>query len=122
MTTSITTSTSADLPLVESKAIGVMERYLPAQEVRVLVEAGLAACERFCITLKSGRAEAQLVRSEAHKLRGSAGTLGFARVASIAARIEHASALDAALVSELEHAATATSAAVRDHYFNFSAA
>ncbi len=105
----------ADVPLLDRPLLEGMARELPEAAVRKLLARGLEGAGESCHRLKAASGDAGRMAQESHRLRGTAGTFGFARVSALAGMIEDRAGHgeDAAgLVAELEDAVGATRAAV----------
>lgn len=77
--------------LVETRVLAGLERVVGAMQVRGLVWEGIETYARYChaMTPRGGEsAQAAHAVAHAHKLKGSAGTLGLRAIAEVAGRIE----------------------------------
>ena len=104
-----------DVPLVDTELLHGLARNVPASAFQSLVGRGLAGAQDSCRRLRSALADPARVAEEAHRLRGTAGTFGLARISALAEEIERVSVDMAAaseLVLELESAVAATEAAI----------
>jgi two-component system, sensor histidine kinase len=81
-------------PLIEDRAIDGLRAIMQGAALARLLEQGIAGHEAACARLLEPASPAQFQR-EAHGIKGSAATLGLARVSAIAARIEAIAPQDA---------------------------
>jgi signal transduction histidine kinase/FixJ family two-component response regulator len=82
-------ATADAAPLIDEAAVQGLRRFATGEKLRKLLDAGLHAADQTVEQMRKPEGHAQ-IKQLAHKLKGSAGTLGFARVAQLAARIESA--------------------------------
>ncbi|HSV84817.1 MAG TPA: ATP-binding protein [Ramlibacter sp.] len=75
-------------PLLDQAALDGLARMADAQELKTLIRVGMEGYDAACDRMAAAGATPQQIRNEAHKLRGSSGTLGLARVCAVATRIE----------------------------------
>ncbi|MDB5941072.1 MAG: putative histidine kinase, unorthodox [Ramlibacter sp.] len=96
--------------LVDVQVLADLGRVVGDYEVKSLVRLGIAAYRDYCAGMGTAAGAADL-RSGAHKLKGSAGTLGLLAISAAAVRIESAVAKGlegAPLVRDLERTIEAT--------------
>jgi HPt (histidine-containing phosphotransfer) domain-containing protein len=96
--------------LVDAQVLAGLARVVGDDQMKSLVRLGMEAYRDYCAGMGSAAADAEL-RSGAHKLKGSAGTLGLPAISAAAVRIESAVAkgIDGApLVRDLERTIEAT--------------
>ena len=74
--------------LVNMDALDKLRRMVGLEQVREMVRQGMDAYELYCKAMLDPAAAPTEIRRDAHKLKGSAGTLGLLGVSAIAARIE----------------------------------
>ncbi len=98
--------------LVDMRVLDSLRRMTGLEQVREMVRSGMDAYDRYCETMLDHGTAGAAIRSEAHKLKGSAGTLGLTGISAVAARIEDSpedqDATLPALVRELKALLAAT--------------
>ena len=107
---------AADPPqLIDRRLLEGLAANLPPEAFKQLVRRGLDGASKSCLLLREACGQPAGLARTAHRLRGTAGTFGFARIATLAgaieAQAEHEPAL-AALLGELEQVVAATRAGV----------
>ena len=98
--------------LIDEDALEAM-RKLTGDDLPGLIHAGMRGYEESCERMFDPQATAELVHRDAHKLKGSSGTLGLAAICRIAGCIEEAAGqgeLPRHLMPQLREAITATRA------------
>ncbi|MFZ1429521.1 MAG: ATP-binding protein [Geminicoccaceae bacterium] len=114
-------STDATEPLLDLAMLAGMARTLPPAVFRQLLARGLEGAARSQQQLWAALGDPLLLAQEAHRLRGTAGSFGLARISALARAIESQpdeSGDVALLVAELEAALTATRAAAEQLEFD----
>ncbi|GAC1607401.1 MAG: hypothetical protein NVS3B2_16350 [Ramlibacter sp.] len=104
---------AGEASLVRPEILARLQRATGPDQLRMMVRMGIDAYELYCDAMLDPAAGPAEVGRDAHKLKGSAGTFGFARLSAVAGRIELA--VDAGLntgelLQELKSAITATRA------------
>jgi two-component system, sensor histidine kinase len=109
---------AADLPpLVDDAAQARLVEMASREHLAEWLELGLASYDSGCAAIAAAAADANIARSEAHRIKGSAGTLGLARLQVAAADLERsaeAGAVPVAHVAALQQALADTRAALRE--------
>ena len=102
-----------DGPLLNREVIEGTASQLPPEVFKRLLQHGLQDVEESCGRLRAARGEPDRLRHEAHRLRGTAGSFGLARLSVLAGRIEDGGTGDVdGLVAELETTTAATRTAL----------
>ncbi|HET8747164.1 MAG TPA: ATP-binding protein, partial [Ramlibacter sp.] len=107
------TAPAASPPLLDEQTLAVLRRMASEQELAELMEAGMGGYEEACAAIEQEGASAETIARQAHKLKGSAGTLGLAAIGALAVRLEAAALEGRAereLVVQLRAAVVATRA------------
>jgi two-component system, sensor histidine kinase len=76
--------------LVDDRALDALRKMADERELAELMAAGMQGVAKACSAMAAEGASADTIRHHAHKVKGSAGTLGMARVSALAAGIEEA--------------------------------
>jgi HPt (histidine-containing phosphotransfer) domain-containing protein len=76
--------------LIDERAIEALKRMASNEELAVLIGTGMSGYEAACAAVEDERATPQVLVQQAHKVRGSSGTLGLTGIAALAAQIEEA--------------------------------
>ena len=100
--------------IVDMKVLDNLRRMAGLEQVREMVRSGMDAYGGYCEVMLDPATRPAGTRSEAHKLRGSAGTLGLAGIGEIAARIEDSLEEENATLPALVRELKAMLAATRD--------
>jgi PAS domain S-box-containing protein len=79
-----------DDPLVDLDVLAGLRRMVGTEEVRAMVRKGIDSYARYCQAMLDPAAAPAAIAAEAHKLKGSAGTIGLGAIGAAAARIETA--------------------------------
>ena len=99
--------------LLNEQTLAVLRRMANEQELGELMAVGMEGYEEACSLIEQQDASADTIARQAHKLKGSAGTLGLAAISELAVRLE-ASALagqpQRELIVQLRAAVAATRA------------
>lgn len=83
-------SVDPDTPLLDGPTLGRLRRLLGEAGFDSLVRDSLVAYSGYCETMLKQSNGPAAIAAEAHKLRGSAGSLGFPAISAGAGRIEAA--------------------------------
>jgi HPt (histidine-containing phosphotransfer) domain-containing protein len=75
-------------PLLDDAALQALERLMGHAELAALVQRGLEAYQGYCDRMVAPGANAVDIYREAHKLKGSSGTLGLCAISTLADQIE----------------------------------
>jgi CheY-like chemotaxis protein/HPt (histidine-containing phosphotransfer) domain-containing protein len=97
--------------LIDERAIDALRKMAEEGELAELMAAGMQGVDTACTAMAREGATADTLRHHAHKVKGSAGTLGLARISALAADIEQAAERGETpreLVSQLYEAIFAT--------------
>jgi CheY-like chemotaxis protein len=76
--------------LVNTETLAPLERMMGPQKLRAMVRSGVDSYELYCKAICDPAAGAAPIAAQAHKLKGSAGTLGLGALGAVAAGIEDA--------------------------------
>lgn len=76
--------------LIDERALDALRQMADESELAQLIAAGLQGVDTACSAMAKEGASADTLRHHAHKVKGSAGTLGLARISALAAEIEDA--------------------------------
>jgi CheY-like chemotaxis protein/HPt (histidine-containing phosphotransfer) domain-containing protein len=76
--------------LIDERALDALRQMADESELAQLIAAGLQGADTACSAMAKEGASADTLRHHAHKVKGSAGTLGLARISALAAEIEDA--------------------------------
>ena len=79
---------AAEAPLLDRSLLAGLSRNLPPGALGPFLARGLDGAAASCNRLRAAMAEPDTLAREAHRLRGTAGTFGLARIAALAAEIE----------------------------------
>ncbi|MGD9510146.1 MAG: ATP-binding protein, partial [Geminicoccaceae bacterium] len=111
------TDTEADAALLDLAVIDGMAAHLPPEILTQLLQRGMAGAEESCGRLRAVAGDPGALRREAHRLRGTSGSFGLARIAALAGQIEDGGeAVDVVgLLAALEEAMAATRTAMAEH-------
>jgi two-component system sensor histidine kinase TorS len=104
------TAVEAAAALVDTRVLAGLGSVVGDEEMKSLVRLGMEAYCNYCAGMDTAATAADL-RSSAHKLKGSAGTLGLLAISAAAVRIESAVAKGlegAPLMRDLERTIEAT--------------
>ena len=74
--------------LVDFKVVSALREVTGAQELSNLMSVGMNAYGDYCNAMLDPANGPKEIRAEAHKLKGSAGTMGLRAISAVAARIE----------------------------------
>ncbi|MFC5497923.1 response regulator [Caenimonas terrae] len=99
--------------LVNTQVLAGLRRMAGPEQLRAMVRSGLDAYQTYCQEMLHPAAGADAIAAQAHKLKGSAGTIGLGALSAVAARIEDALADGlpvGLLLQELEDTMAATRA------------
>jgi hypothetical protein len=110
-----------DVPLLDLELLQGLARNVPAPALRGLLDRGLAGADESCRRLKAALGDPDRLVQEPHRLCGTAGSFGLARVSALVGVLEErpGDAPDlAALVAEIEKAVQATQRAVQELRLN----
>ncbi len=77
-------------PLVDMKVVSALRQVAGSQELGNLMDAAMNSYGDYCNAMLDPVNGPKVVRAEAHKLKGSAGTMGLRGISLLAARIERA--------------------------------
>ena len=77
-----------ETPLLDSKLLTGLASNLPPQALEKLLRRGLDGADQSCGRLHAARHHPAMLAQEAHRLRGTAGSFGLARVAALAGAIK----------------------------------
>jgi HPt (histidine-containing phosphotransfer) domain-containing protein len=80
----------ADVPLVDTRVLGMLRTIMPAEEFEGLLRLGMVSYQEYLRSMREPHAAAAQIRAQAHKLKGSAGSLGLRRLSLLAAWLEEA--------------------------------
>jgi CheY-like chemotaxis protein/HPt (histidine-containing phosphotransfer) domain-containing protein len=104
-------SSAAQGALLDDQTLSVLRRMASDAELAELMRVGMSGYEDACAQIEQEGASAETVAQQAHKLKGSAGTLGLSAISALAVQLED-SALqglaDPGLIVQLRAAITAT--------------
>lgn len=103
------------LPDLDHKLLGSLAQQLPPETLQRLLRQGLDGASRSCTLLREALGDPGRLRQEAHRLRGTSGSFGLARVSALAGAIEDRAARGedvADLLPELERATAAAHASL----------
>ena len=106
----------SDVPVLDLALLQGLAQNLPESAFHGLLRRGLAGAGESCLRLRAALADPDLLAKEAHRLRGTSGTFGFARVSAIAGLLEERIAHggdSSGLMADLEIALEATEQAIR---------
>ena len=76
--------------LLDERALAALRRMANDSELAELMRVGLQGYEEACTHIEQHDASADTVVRQAHRVRGSAGTLGLAAISALAVRLEEA--------------------------------
>jgi signal transduction histidine kinase/CheY-like chemotaxis protein/HPt (histidine-containing phosphotransfer) domain-containing protein len=76
--------------LIDERALDALRQMADESELAQLIAAGMQGVDTACSAMAQEGASADTLRHHAHKVKGSAGTLGLARISALAAEIEDA--------------------------------
>lgn len=79
-----------DAPLVDTKVLGMLQTVMPPAELDGVLRLGMVSYQEYLRRMREPLATQSQIRGEAHKLKGSAGSLGLRRLGLLAQRIEEA--------------------------------
>ena len=74
--------------LVTPEVLARLQRTVGPEQLHMMIRMGIDAFELYCDAMVAPAAGPADIAKEAHKLMGSAGTFGFDRISTVAARIE----------------------------------
>jgi len=97
--------------LLDESALEALRRMADDNELPALIAAGMQGYDAACDAMASESADAETLRHHAHKVKGSAGTLGLGRISALAAEIEAAAGhgdMPSHLVAQLRETVAAT--------------
>ncbi len=100
----------AALPDIDRDVIDGLARRLPPAALQRLLRQGVDGATQSCVRLRAAVGNPDRLRQEAHRLRGTSGSFGLARISALAGVLEDRAAqgeIVMELVSELERAAAA---------------
>ena len=100
----------ASLPDIDRNVIDGLARQLPPAALQRMLRQGLDGATQSCVRLRAAVGDPDRLRQEAHRLRGTSGSFGLARISALAGALEDRAAqgeIVMELVSELERAAAA---------------
>jgi HPt (histidine-containing phosphotransfer) domain-containing protein len=102
-------------PLIDDATFEQLRRVMPAGEFSSLLALGMQLYRQYCDAMRDPQASLARIRSEAHKLKGSAGSVGLTRVSRLAAEFEACSdpSQVTPLVARLSMAIDESAAALR---------
>jgi HPt (histidine-containing phosphotransfer) domain-containing protein len=112
---SVSTVAAMQAPLLDHAALRELKANIPAPQFQGLVGRALTGIEETCGRMAPGD-RAQLAQ-EAHRLRGTAGSFGFRRIAALSGLLEEQMATPGnpePLIAELRAAARQSRAALED--------
>jgi HPt (histidine-containing phosphotransfer) domain-containing protein len=75
-------------PLLDDEAMGALERLMGRAELAALVSRGMESYQGYCDRMVAPGVNAVDIYREAHKLKGSSGTLGLCAICALAGQIE----------------------------------
>ena len=90
-------SAAVEAALLDEQTLAVLRRMANEHELAELMRVGMDGYEQACALIEQEGASTETVARQAHKLKGSAGTLGLSAISALAVRLE-----DAALEGRLE--------------------
>ena len=105
----------AELPDLDHKLLDSLAQQLPPETLQRLLRQGLDGASQSCVLLRAALGDPALLRQEAHRLRGTSGSFGLARVSALAGAIEDRAVRGedvADLLPELERATAAAHASL----------
>ena len=79
-----------EVQLLDEQALAALRRMANDSELADLMRVGLQGYEDACAQIERHGASADAVALQAHRVRGSAGTLGLATISALALRLEEA--------------------------------
>jgi two-component system, sensor histidine kinase len=103
---------AAQAALLDERALGALRRMANDDELAELMRVGVGGYEEGCALMERAETGAPAIAREAHKVKGSSGTLGLVAISETAAKIE-AAAEDGAPTGELIEQLHATIVATR---------
>lgn len=77
-------------PLLDEGALAALRKMAGDEELKELMRIGMSGYDAACEQMAAADATLQVLEQQAHKLKGSSGTLGLAAVSRLAEQIEHA--------------------------------
>jgi signal transduction histidine kinase/DNA-binding NarL/FixJ family response regulator len=80
----------AQPPLLEEQTLAMLRRMANDAELAELLRVGMAGYEDACAAMEQEGAGVETIARQAHKLKGSAGTLGLSAIMQLAIRLEEA--------------------------------
>ncbi|GAB3647523.1 Hpt domain-containing protein [Ramlibacter alkalitolerans] len=104
-----------DAPLLNEDALAGLRRMASEEQLAEFMRVALQGYEDACARIEQEDASADTVARQAHRVRGSAGTLGLAAISAVAVRLEAAALAgtpDRELVAGLRASVAATRAAL----------
>jgi PAS domain S-box-containing protein len=104
---------AADAPLLDRKLLDGLVRNTSPELFRNLFSRGLDSAEESCRRLRAALGDGAELAREAHRLRGTSGSFGLARISALAGAIEDGAGDPAGLVARLEAAVAASRQAAR---------
>jgi HPt (histidine-containing phosphotransfer) domain-containing protein len=102
-----------DAPLLNEEALAGLRRMANDHQLAELMRVALGGYEEACVQIEQDGASVDTLARQAHRVKGSAGTLGLAAISAVAVRLEAAAlagAPDHALVDQLRASVNATRA------------
>jgi HPt (histidine-containing phosphotransfer) domain-containing protein len=102
-----------DAPLLNEEALAGLRRMASDRQLAELMRVAMGGYEEACALIEQEGASADTLARQAHRVKGSAGTLGLGAISSVAVRLEAAAlagAADRALVAQLRASVQATRA------------
>jgi HPt (histidine-containing phosphotransfer) domain-containing protein len=99
--------------LVDEQALSVLQRMARPQELAELLRVGMSGYEEACAQVEQGGATAETIVKQAHRVKGSAGTLGLCAISGLAVRLEESALqghVEPELIAQLRAAVVATRA------------
>jgi HPt (histidine-containing phosphotransfer) domain-containing protein len=100
-------------PLLDDATLRALRRQVDATELEAVIRRGMQTYQSCCDSMAAPDASADDICRQAHKLRGSSGTLGLRAISTLAEQIETLSAAGqpvTALVASLRGAIASTRA------------
>lgn len=79
-----------DAPLVDTRVLGTLQACMPPAELEGVLRLGMVSYLEYLRRMKDPMATASQVRADAHKMKGSAGSLGLRRLGLLGQWIEEA--------------------------------
>lgn len=79
-----------DTPLVDMRVLGMLQSIMPADELDGVLRLGMVTYREYLRRMQDPLATPVQIRADAHKLKGSAGSLGLRRLGLLAQWIEEA--------------------------------